>query len=86
MCNFFFNFACNTILRRLAKVRSRIRTGKKIKIPHCFDPHNNAEIRIQICMTLQKSAFKSVQFYGLMQKDAKFCEIYNYMDSASKSA
>ena len=61
--------------------------AKKCKIPHCFDLHNYAEIRIQIRMTLQKSALKSVQLYGLMQKDAEFCEFMNnYMDSASKSA
>ena len=57
--------------------------AKKCEIPHCFDPHNFAEISIQICMTLQKSALKSVQLYGLIQNDAKFCEI---MDSASKFA
>ena len=60
---------------------------KICEIPHCFDPHSYAEIRIQICKTLQKSALKSVKLYGLMQKDAKFCGImHNYMDSASKSA
>ena len=40
--------------------------AKKCKIPHCFDPHNYAEIRNQIRMTLQISALKSVQLYGLM--------------------
>ena len=71
----------------LRKSASASALAKICEIPHCFDPHNYAEIRIQIRMTLQKSALKSLQLYGLMQKDAKFCGfMYNFMDSASKSA